>query len=41
MKKKLIYIPPEIEIVEVAIEKGFATSPDVPISDWGTDQFGN
>ena len=41
MKKKQNYIPPEIEIVEVAIEKGFATSQNVPISDWGTDQFGN
>ena len=41
MKKKQSYIPPEIEIVEVAIEKGFATSPYAPISDWGTDQFGN
>ena len=39
MKKKQNYIPPEIEIVEVAIEKGFATSPYAPISEWGSDNF--
>ena len=39
MKKKQNYIPPEIEIVEVAIENGFATSPNVPISEWGPDKW--
>lgn len=39
MKKKQNYIPPEIEIVEVAIEKGFATSQNAPISEWGEDKW--
>ena len=37
---KLIYVPPTIEVIEVKIEKGFATStPNFPINDWGHQNF--
>lgn len=39
--KKLSYLPPEIEIIEIVIEKGFASSNDgtFPIDNWGEDSF--
>lgn len=37
--KKDFYLSPEIEIMEITIEKGFATSPGAPISDWAPDNF--
>lgn len=37
---KQIYVPPTIEVIEVEIEKGFATSnPTFPIDDWGNQNF--
>ena len=32
MEKKELYVAPEVEIIEVSVEKGFAASPgsDVP-----------
>jgi hypothetical protein len=41
--KKLSYLSPEIEIIEIAIEKGFAQSggPANPakIDPWGSEEF--
>lgn len=41
--KKLSYLSPEIEIIEIAIEKGFAQSGDpadpAKIDPWGTEEF--
>ena len=28
MEKKEMYVAPEVEVLEVAVEKGFAASPD-------------
>lgn len=37
---KKTYAPPTMEIIEVNIEKGFASStPTFPIDDWGTQNF--
>ena len=36
---KFNYVSPEIEITEIIVEKGFATSPNVPISEWGEDKW--
>ena len=33
MEKKEMYVAPEVEILEVSVEKGFAASPDVPGGD--------
>ena len=38
MNKKL-YIAPEIEVVEVEVEKGFAASPNKGIDDWDQGSF--
>ena len=40
--KKLSYLPPEIEIIEIVIEKGFANSggETFPIDEWEDDPFG-
>ena len=39
MEKKEMYVAPEVEILEVAVEKGFAASPTTTIPDdddvWG------
>ena len=39
--KKLNYVSPEIEIMEIVIEKGFATSPEqaLIISEWHDDKW--
>ena len=41
--KKLSYLSPEIEIIEIAIEKGFALSGDsanpAKIDPWGSEEF--
>ena len=41
--EKLTYISPEIEIIEIAIEKGFAQSGDpanpANINPWGYEEF--
>ena len=42
MEKKEMYVAPEVEVLEVAVEKGFAASPEKPgnggvdpgIDDW-------
>ena len=36
MEKKEMYLAPEVEILEVEVEKGFAGSlmPDLPGDDW-------
>ena len=38
MEKKEMYVAPEVEVLEVAVEKGFAASPEDPgdpgIDDW-------
>lgn len=31
---KKVYVSPEVEVFEVATEKGFAQSNGAPISDW-------
>lgn len=31
------YVPPEVEVIEVVIERGFATS--VPIDGWNPREF--
>lgn len=39
MEKKR-YIPPQVEVIEVVIEKGFAgTTPMTPIDDWNPKNF--
>ena len=30
MEKKEMYVAPEVEVLEVAVERGFAASPQVP-----------
>ena len=39
MEKKEMYVAPEVEVLEVAVEKGFAASPTTTIpsdpDDWG------
>lgn len=35
MKKNELYIAPEVEVVNVVVEKGFAASPDT--GDWTGD----
>ena len=38
MEKKEMYVAPEVEVLEVAVEKGFAASPTTTIPDdgeWG------
>ena len=38
MEKKEMYVAPEVEILEVSVEKGFAASPTTTIPDdgeWG------
>lgn len=37
MKRRINYVAPEIEMFEVTVECGFATSPDVPDYDYGGD----
>ena len=40
--KKEIYTSPAVEIFEVKVEKGFATSdpnPSFPIDEWGNQNF--
>lgn len=40
--KKLIYSSPEVEVIEVMLEKGFAaseTDSTNPINDWYYDSF--
>lgn len=37
MKRRINYVAPEIELLEVTVECGFATSPDVPDYDYGGD----
>ncbi len=41
--KKLSYLSPEIEIIEIVIEKGFAQSDDpanpATIDPWGSEEF--
>lgn len=36
--EKITYVAPEIEVVEVAVESGFAASGD-SIDGWGTGEF--
>lgn len=38
--EKLSYVPPEVEVIEVVIERGFAVStPEMPINDWNPKGF--
>lgn len=39
MKKELNYVAPDLEVIEVMVEAGFATSKEVggSTTDWGTD----
>ena len=34
MEKKEMYVAPEVEIIEVSVEKGFAFSPELPTEDY-------
>lgn len=39
MSMKMNYTAPEIEVIEVAIEQGFASSPGDPTYDgWGSEK---
>ena len=31
---KMNYVAPELEVLEVVVEKGFVSSPDTPGFDW-------
>lgn len=35
MEKNIQYVSPEVEIIEVVVEKGFATSDEIPIGGEG------
>ena len=35
MEKKEMYVAPEVEVLEVAVEKGFAATGGVPDTDFG------
>lgn len=38
--EKISYVPPEVEVIEVVIERGFAgTTPGMPIDDWNPKEF--
>ena len=38
--EKISYVPPEVEVIEVVIERGFAgTTPEMPINDWNPKEF--
>lgn len=37
--KERDYVAPSMEVVVFEPEKGFATSPDMPISPWDQDTF--
>ena len=39
MEKKEMYLAPEVEVLEVMVEKGFAASPQVP--DMGEGESGD
>ena len=32
--KMEMYVAPELEVLEVIVEKGFVSSPDIPGFDW-------
>ena len=38
MEKELIYVAPQVEIIEVEVEKGFATSDPYVIERLGVEQ---
>ena len=37
MEKKEMYVAPEVEIIEVSVEKGFAASPGSDVPGGGVD----
>ena len=37
--EKQPYLSPEVDVIEIALEKGFAQSQGAPISDWDPENM--